>query len=218
MRAGRPPTTVRPWAPAGDAAAEQRLARELRDEARDAAGEVVAEAAFEEVEPLDPAHAARGLAAVLPVDDEHGEVGLTPGKLRAAARARRSSWIRRSPGDDTWRRRGPPASAVVLAWTVWAASSSTAPPRRGPPPLLRSGPGRKPWRSRTPGSLRVRRRSPRSYTPGLRPDPRPGRDRVPVNRNVDLAATGGSAVWTVDVRLPAAVALGLSDHPALLAG
>jgi hypothetical protein len=40
----------------------------------------------------------------------------------------------------------------------------------------------------------------------------------PVNRAVDLAAARGSAVWTVDVRLPAAVALGLSDHPALATG
>ncbi len=40
----------------------------------------------------------------------------------------------------------------------------------------------------------------------------------PVERAVDLHAAGGSAVWTVDVRMPVAVALGLSDHPALLAG
>ncbi len=40
----------------------------------------------------------------------------------------------------------------------------------------------------------------------------------PVERAVDLHALSGVAAWTVDVRMPAAVALGLSDHPALLAG
>ncbi len=40
----------------------------------------------------------------------------------------------------------------------------------------------------------------------------------PVERAVDLHALAGSGVWSVDVRMPIAVALGLSDHPALLAG
>jgi hypothetical protein len=40
----------------------------------------------------------------------------------------------------------------------------------------------------------------------------------PVEQAVDLHALTGAAVWTVDVRMPLAVALGLSDHPALLAG
>jgi hypothetical protein len=40
----------------------------------------------------------------------------------------------------------------------------------------------------------------------------------PVETAVDVHAAAGSAVWSVDVRMPVAVALGLSDHPALLAG
>ena len=39
----------------------------------------------------------------------------------------------------------------------------------------------------------------------------------PVEQAVDLHAAAGAGVWTVDVRMPAAVALGLSDHPAVLA-
>ena len=40
----------------------------------------------------------------------------------------------------------------------------------------------------------------------------------PVERAVDLHAAARSGVWAVDVRMPVAVALGLSDHPAILAG
>jgi hypothetical protein len=40
----------------------------------------------------------------------------------------------------------------------------------------------------------------------------------PVERTVDLNAAAHAGVWGVDVRMPVAVALGLSDHPALLAG
>ena len=40
----------------------------------------------------------------------------------------------------------------------------------------------------------------------------------PVERAVDLNAAAESGVWGVDVRMPVAVALGLSDHPAVLAG
>jgi hypothetical protein len=40
----------------------------------------------------------------------------------------------------------------------------------------------------------------------------------PVERAADLHALAHAGVWTVDVRMPVAVALGLSDHPAVLAG
>ena len=40
----------------------------------------------------------------------------------------------------------------------------------------------------------------------------------PVERAVDLHAAANTPVWSLDVRLPAAVALGLIDHPGLLAG
>ncbi len=40
----------------------------------------------------------------------------------------------------------------------------------------------------------------------------------PVERAVDLQVLAHAPVWTVDVRMPAAVALGLSDHPAVLTG
>lgn len=40
----------------------------------------------------------------------------------------------------------------------------------------------------------------------------------PVERAVDLNAAARAGVWSVDVRMPIAVALGLSDQPALLAG
>jgi hypothetical protein len=40
----------------------------------------------------------------------------------------------------------------------------------------------------------------------------------PVERAVDLNAVAQAGVWGVDVRMPVAVALGLSDHPAILAG
>lgn len=40
----------------------------------------------------------------------------------------------------------------------------------------------------------------------------------PVERAVDLHAAAQVGVWSIDVRMPVAVALGLSDHPAVLAG
>ena len=40
----------------------------------------------------------------------------------------------------------------------------------------------------------------------------------PVQRAVDLHALAAAGVWSVDVRMPVAVALGLSDHPAILSG
>ena len=40
----------------------------------------------------------------------------------------------------------------------------------------------------------------------------------PVEPAVDLHDLARAGVWSVDVRMPAAVALGLSDHPAVLAG
>jgi hypothetical protein len=40
----------------------------------------------------------------------------------------------------------------------------------------------------------------------------------PVDRAVDLHAAASAGVWGVDLRMPVAVALGLSDHPAILAG
>jgi hypothetical protein len=40
----------------------------------------------------------------------------------------------------------------------------------------------------------------------------------PVDRAVDLHAQAKAPVWIIDVRMPVAVALGLSDHPAMLAG
>jgi hypothetical protein len=40
----------------------------------------------------------------------------------------------------------------------------------------------------------------------------------PVERAVDLHAAARSGVWGLDVRMPVAVAVGLSDHPAVLAG
>ncbi len=40
----------------------------------------------------------------------------------------------------------------------------------------------------------------------------------PVERAVDVHATAHAPVWTVGVQMPVAVALGLSDHPAILTG
>jgi hypothetical protein len=40
----------------------------------------------------------------------------------------------------------------------------------------------------------------------------------PVERVADLHALAQAPVWTLDVRMPVAVALGLSDHPAVLTG
>ena len=40
----------------------------------------------------------------------------------------------------------------------------------------------------------------------------------PVERAVDLHAQAKAPVWSIDVRMPVAVALGLCDHPAMLAG
>lgn len=40
----------------------------------------------------------------------------------------------------------------------------------------------------------------------------------PVERAVDVHAAAHAPVWTVGLRMPVAVALGLSDHPAILSG
>lgn len=172
-------------------------------------------ALLEEVSHLDPAHAAAVLETVL--DDPAQE--RTPGELRAAAKraailvdpdlarrrheaARKTAGVRGRPTVDGMGQVVVDCTAVEMA-TALAAIKGRAAAMDFEDPDLSQG-----------------QREVAAFLHAL------GCDRTnvqavlecPVERAVDLHALAGSGVWTVDLRMPLAVALGLSDHPALLAG
>ncbi len=172
-----------------------------------------------EVEPLAAPHAAAVLSAVLdgPADPD-GAVDGTPSQLRAAARraaidvdpdaarrrheaAARTAGARLRPQPDGM-------ADLVLGCTATQGATVLA-ALRGRAAAMTFD------QELTEGQKQVA-----ALLHAL------GCDRVrvqaviecPVERAVDLHALSGAAVWTVDVRVPAAVALGLSDHAAVLAG
>ena len=172
-------------------------------------------AVLSEVEHLDPPVAARVLDDVLGEGDEDR----TPGELRAAVRravivvdadsarrrhaeAKRSAGVQGRPGLDGMAQIVIDCTATEMA-TALAAVRGRAAAMTFDDPELTAG-----------------QREVAAFLHAL------GCDRTnvqavlecPVERATDLHALGQAGVWTVDVRMPVAVALGLSDHPAVLAG
>ncbi|MCW2777775.1 MAG: hypothetical protein JWN17_1500 [Frankiales bacterium] len=179
-------------------------------------------ALLSEVEHLTAPHAAAVLAHALGEDapvDEHGLLDRTPGELRAVAKraairldpelarrrhqaAKKQAGVRGRPGVDGM-------GQVVIDCT--ATEMATA---------LAAIKGRAAAMTYSDQDLTQGQKEVAAFLHAL------GCDRVrvqaviecPVERAADLAALAGAPVWTVDVRVPVAVALGLSDHPAVLRG
>lgn len=177
-------------------------------------------AVLNEIEHLDAPHAAQVLLAVLGDPDPlvRARVELTPGELRAATRraihttdpaqaqdrherAKKTAGVRGRPGVDGM------AQVVIDCTAVQMATAMQA--IRGRAEAMTFG-----------DDLTAGQRQVAAFLHAL------GCERTqvqavlecPVERAVDTHALGRAPVWTVDVRMPVAVALGLSDHPALLAG
>lgn len=160
-------------------------------------------ALLSEVAHLDAPHAAAVLTAVL-VDgddpDSQQPVESTPGELRAAG-------VHGRPAVDGMAQVVIDCTATEMATALAAvkaraAAMSFTDPEPGQAPL-------------TQGQREVA-----AFLHALGC----GRTHIqaviecPVDAAVDLQAVAHAPVWTVDVRMPAAVALGLSDHPAVLTG
>ena len=181
-------------------------------------------AVLAEISHLSPVLAAAVLDDVLGQSDPDGPdstepLGLTPGELRAAVKraaividadaarrrhetAKKTAGVRGRPAPDGMAQIVVDCTATEMARALAAVKGRAAAMSFDDPQL-------------TQGQKEVA-----AFLHALGCD----RTRVqavvecPVDRAVDLHALSGAAVWTVDVRLPVAVALGLSDHPALLAG
>ena len=174
-------------------------------------------AVLEEISHLDPPTAAAVLAAVLGEGEE--VIDATAGDLRKAVRkaaidldaeaarkrheeAKKSAGLRSRPGVDGM-------GQVVIDCTATQAATILASVRNRAAAMTFDEP-----------DLTAGQREVAALLHAL------GCERVnvqavlecPVERQVDLNAVASSGVWGVDVRMPIAVALGLSDHPALLAG
>ena len=172
-------------------------------------------ALLSEVEHLDAAHAAAVLAAVL--DEPHADER-TPGELRSTAKraalrldpatartrheaAKRSAGVRGRPLPDGMGRLTIDCTATEMATALAATRGRAA-------------------AMTFDDDVPAGQRDVAAVLHAL------GCDRTtvqaviecPVERVVDVHALAHAPVWTVDVRIPAAVALGLSDHPAVLAG
>ena len=182
-------------------------------------------AVLTEMSHLSAAHAAAVLDEVLGEDDpeasadDDAPLELTPGELRAAVkraaitvdpestrrrheRARKTAGVHGRPGQDGMAQIVVDCTASEMARALAAAKARAAAMAFDDPDL-------------TQGQKQVA-----AFVHAL------GCDRTqvqavlecPVDRAVDLHALSDAAVWTVDLRLPVAVALGLSDHPAVLSG
>ncbi|MDQ3344013.1 MAG: 13E12 repeat family protein [Actinomycetota bacterium] len=174
-------------------------------------------AVLAEISHLNPALAAQVLDKVL--GDGETEIELTGGELRARVKraivtvdadaakkrhqeAKKSAGVRGRPGVDGMGQVIIDCTAVEMATALAAIKGRAAAMSFEDPDL-------------TQGQKEVA-----AFLHAL------GCDRTsvqaviecPVERAVDLHAVAGAGVWSVDVRMPVAVALGLSDHPAVLAG
>lgn len=175
-------------------------------------------AVLAEIEHLAPPHAALVLDQVLGFDSDE-PVDLTPGELRSAVKraaivvdadaarkrhdaARRTAGVRGRPGVDGMAQLVVDCTATQMATALACVRGRAAAMSFDEPDM-------------TAGQKDVA-----ALLHAL------GCDRVsvqavlecPVEKAADLHALAGAGVWSVDVRMPIAVALGLSDHPALLAG
>jgi hypothetical protein len=174
-------------------------------------------AVLHEISHLDPPTSAHVLAAVLGEDED--EIGQTAGELRSAVKkaaitvdadaarkrhekAKQDDGVRARPGVDGMGQVVIDCTATQMA-TILASVRNRAAAMESDDPDLTAG-----------------QRQVAALLHAL------GCDRVsvqavlecPVERAVDLNAATQAGVWGVDVRMPIAVALGLSDHPAVLAG
>ena len=183
-----------------------------------------------EISHLEPAHGDAVLEELLgpnqaPVAQPDGQtpLGLTPGELRDASRR---AIIRRDPATAAARQqraakqagvRGRPGidgmgQVVIDCTATEMARALAAIDGRADALAGSAGPD---GQELTVGQRRVQ-----AFLHAI------GADQVhvqaviecPVQPAVDLHQLASSGVWSVDVRMPAAVALGLSDHPAVLAG
>ncbi len=172
-----------------------------------------------EIEPLSPPHAAPVLDTVLdgPSDDD-GALDGSPSQLRADARrtaialdpdtARRRHQAARRTAGARLRPQPDGMADLVLGCTATEAAVALAALRGRAHAMTFT-------EELTEGQQQI---AALLHALGCDRVPVQAVIECPVEKAVDLHAAAGSAVWTVDLRLPAAVALGLSDHPALLAG
>lgn len=177
-------------------------------------------ALLSEVEHLEPPHAAAVIAQVLdgPERDDDGSLGLTPGELRSAARraaivldpavarrrreaAKKRAGLRGCADADGMARLVVDCTAVEMASAVAAVRARAAAMTFDD--------------DLTEGQKQV---AALLHALGCERTTVQAVVECPVESAVDLHALATSPVWTVDVRMPLAVALGLSDHPAVLSG
>jgi hypothetical protein len=174
-------------------------------------------AVLHEISHLDPPTSAQVLAAVLGEDED--EIGQTASELRSAVKraaitvdadaarkrheqAKQDAGVRARPGVDGMGQVVIDCTATQMVTIIASVRNRAAAMEFDDPEL-------------TAGQQQVA-----ALLHAL------GCDRVavqavlecPVERAVDLHAAAQAGVWGVDVRMPVAVALGLSDHPAVLAG
>jgi hypothetical protein len=179
-------------------------------------------ALLSEVEHLDAQHADAVLAEVLDakaVSDAHGLLDSTPGELRSAVKrailqlgptlarkrheaAKKQAQVHGRPMPDGMGRITIDCTAIEMAKAL-AAIDARARAMSFETDDLTIGQRRVAAALHALGCDRV------SVQAAL---------ECPVERAVDLHAVASAGVWSADVRMPVAVALGLSDHPAVLAG
>jgi hypothetical protein len=179
-------------------------------------------ALLSEVEHLDPQHADAVLAEVLgeaAVVDDEGLLDSTPGELRSAVKrailqldpamakkrheaAKKQAQVQGRPLPDGMGRITIDCTAVEMAKAL-AAIDARARAMSFETDDLTIGQRRVAAALHALGCERV------SFQAVL---------ECPVERAVDLHTAAQAPVWSTDVRMPVAVALGLSDHPAVLAG
>jgi hypothetical protein len=182
-----------------------------------------ARALLDEIGHLDAAHATAVLDAVLG-DNPEAELDATPGELRSTVKraiiahdpklakkrheaARRTAGVHGRPLPDGMGQVVIDCTAVQMATALAAIDGRAAAMSFAPDP-------------ETGEELTVGQRRVAAFLHAL------GCDRThiqavlecPVERAVDVHATAHAPVWTVGVQMPVAVALGLSDHPAILTG
>lgn len=179
-------------------------------------------ALLSEVAHLDRAHATAVLAEVLdghPAEDAAVPVGATPGELRSAARraaialdpalararhatAKQTAGVRGRPGADGMGQVVIDCTAVEMATAVAAIRGRAAAIGFADDDLTHG--------QRQVAALLHALGCERASVQAVL--------ECPVDRAVEVHALAAAPVWSVDVRMPIAVALGLSDHPAVLAG
>jgi hypothetical protein len=177
-------------------------------------------ALLSEVEHLEAPHAAAVLAQVLDGSEPEadGSLGLTPGELRSAARRaaivldpavarRRREAAKKRAGLHGYADADGMARLVVDCTAVDMATALAAVRGRAMAMTFDD--------DLTEGQKQV---AALLHALGCERSTVQAVLECPVETAVDLLALAGSAVWTVDVRMPLAVALGLSDHPAVLSG